>query len=348
MSKRAKLLFKPKPPKVSAAAAQDSASHKGWFTKQGGRHRTWKKRFCVLKDEKLYWFKNEKANEPQGYLEIGGLFAYAGEECGKSNAFKIVHPKRTYYAFSDTKKQCDDWIDAINEEASKKGSRMYVVDALSQEGGYHKISDAVQEASDGDQIHIRPAQYQESVRVEKSLEFYGVLQEKMMTPRIESLTESPVICSGDSKIRMEDMHLQQKQSDAIDCFDVSSTELALKNCDITSEGGNGVMLYKAVVVRIEDCRIHDCRCSGIHGGEYASGEILSCTVSRCGWDGVRLDGEAAFIIRHNTLDGHQGNGVKVASTAANTIEGNRFFRNMRDPLRVEEDAEPNCSNNRFE
>ena len=34
-----------------------SAEKKGWVTKQGGRVKTWKKRWMVLKDNCLYYFK---------------------------------------------------------------------------------------------------------------------------------------------------------------------------------------------------------------------------------------------------------------------------------------------------
>jgi Sec7-like guanine-nucleotide exchange factor len=36
-----------------------AAERKGWCRKQGGRVKTWKKRYMVLKDNCLYYFKKE-------------------------------------------------------------------------------------------------------------------------------------------------------------------------------------------------------------------------------------------------------------------------------------------------
>ena len=53
------------------------AAREGWLTKQGGRIKTWKRRWVVLDESGvLYYFEDPKAAEPKGFVpleEVGGL-----------------------------------------------------------------------------------------------------------------------------------------------------------------------------------------------------------------------------------------------------------------------------------
>ena len=42
----------------------------GWLTKQGAIVKSWKRRYFVLKDGFLYYFKSENAESPQGVIEV--------------------------------------------------------------------------------------------------------------------------------------------------------------------------------------------------------------------------------------------------------------------------------------
>ena len=45
----------------------------GYLTKQGGRWKSWKKRWFVLKDNNLYYFKDEKSVTPIGFIPLEAL-----------------------------------------------------------------------------------------------------------------------------------------------------------------------------------------------------------------------------------------------------------------------------------
>ena len=45
-------------------------AHKGFLTKQGGRIKTWKRRWFVVSDSCLYYFKSEKDKEPLGIIPL--------------------------------------------------------------------------------------------------------------------------------------------------------------------------------------------------------------------------------------------------------------------------------------
>lgn len=46
---------------------------KGWLTKRGGRIQTWKRRWFVLADNVLYYFKSPESSAPCGIIPLGGL-----------------------------------------------------------------------------------------------------------------------------------------------------------------------------------------------------------------------------------------------------------------------------------
>ena len=58
--------------KVEAASADNPCTRKGWLHKKGGKLGTkgWDKRWFVLVDDKLSYFKNPGDAKPKGVIEI--------------------------------------------------------------------------------------------------------------------------------------------------------------------------------------------------------------------------------------------------------------------------------------
>jgi cytohesin len=47
--------------------------HKGWLVKEGGKHKTWKKRWFILTENCLYYFKSPNDKEPRGIIPLENL-----------------------------------------------------------------------------------------------------------------------------------------------------------------------------------------------------------------------------------------------------------------------------------
>ncbi|KAL5473939.1 hypothetical protein EMCRGX_G028508 [Ephydatia muelleri] len=47
--------------------------YKGWLTKEGGKHKSWRKRWFILTDNCLYYFKTPVEKEPQGIIPLENL-----------------------------------------------------------------------------------------------------------------------------------------------------------------------------------------------------------------------------------------------------------------------------------
>jgi len=47
---------------------------KGWLTKRGGRIQTWRRRWFVLADNVLYYFKTPESTDPCGFIPLRTCF----------------------------------------------------------------------------------------------------------------------------------------------------------------------------------------------------------------------------------------------------------------------------------
>jgi len=88
----------------------------GWLVKEGGSIKTWKKRYFVLKNGDLSYYKNP-GEEALGTISLAE--ATSGIEISdskkKSYCFQIVTPNRTYLLSAESDDERKGWLDALNE-----------------------------------------------------------------------------------------------------------------------------------------------------------------------------------------------------------------------------------------
>jgi len=110
----------------------------GWLSKEGGSIKTWKRRYFVLKDGVLAYYKTEsefnKKEEPQGRIPLNNSYGVkAAERRGKKNYFEIIMPSRVYAFTADKAEERDNWTAALQREKEKasgvvKGEKVSVED----------------------------------------------------------------------------------------------------------------------------------------------------------------------------------------------------------------------------
>eukprot|EP00732_Lithocolla_globosa_P003672 Lithocolla_globosa_v1_NODE_3044_length_1783_cov_5.271412.p1 type:complete len:375 gc:universal NODE_3044_length_1783_cov_5.271412:1142-18(-) len=102
-----------------------SVQYEGTLCKQGGKIKTWKRRWFVLTtDCILYYFKSSSDNTPLGMIV---LLSYQvaflrPDESGKKHSFKIFHTggqARTYFFYADTEKDMQNWVNEIKKATSQ-------------------------------------------------------------------------------------------------------------------------------------------------------------------------------------------------------------------------------------
>ncbi|XP_054763867.2 cytohesin-1-like [Lytechinus pictus] len=62
----------------------------GWLMKQGGRYKTWKRRWFILTDNCLYYFEFTTDREPKGIIPLENLQVQEVEDNKKAQCFELV------------------------------------------------------------------------------------------------------------------------------------------------------------------------------------------------------------------------------------------------------------------
>jgi len=117
----------------SAAQGNKSLEMSGWVTKRGGRIKTWKRRFMVITNLGIVYFKSPEDQhngaEAQGTIEFQEMTPVAGVVAnavptvmtGKANSFGVHTENRTYYISAANSEERGRWIRAISD-----GHRAYL------------------------------------------------------------------------------------------------------------------------------------------------------------------------------------------------------------------------------
>eukprot|EP00271_Cylindrocystis_brebissonii_P008138 TRINITY_DN2215_c1_g5_i1.p2 TRINITY_DN2215_c1_g5~~TRINITY_DN2215_c1_g5_i1.p2 ORF type:complete len:143 (-),score=28.89 TRINITY_DN2215_c1_g5_i1:470-898(-) len=90
----------------------------GWLMKQGEYIKTWRRRWFVLKQGKIFWFKEQLVtynSKPRGVISVGKCLTIKGAEdvLNKAHAFELSTHEDTMYFIADNDKEKEDWINAV-------------------------------------------------------------------------------------------------------------------------------------------------------------------------------------------------------------------------------------------
>jgi len=99
----------------------------GYMTKQGGSVKTWKTRYFVLKDNKLYYYRTPKDQVFTGKIDLEPT-SVVKEEPGlkkSPNIFSIATSKRIFFMYPEKTEEVKSWIDSITKciERAKLGAQ---------------------------------------------------------------------------------------------------------------------------------------------------------------------------------------------------------------------------------
>ncbi|PNH04753.1 Pleckstrin y domain-containing protein 1 [Tetrabaena socialis] len=96
----------------------------GWLQKQGEYIKTWRRRWFVMKQGKIFWFKGDVVTPdsvPRGVVDVNKCLSIKGAEdtINKANAFEISTQTASMFFIADTDKEKEDWINAIGRAIVK-------------------------------------------------------------------------------------------------------------------------------------------------------------------------------------------------------------------------------------
>ncbi|KAK9844674.1 hypothetical protein WJX74_005362 [Apatococcus lobatus] len=101
----------------------------GWLMKQGEYIKTWRRRWFVLKQGKIFWFKSDIVSPesiPRGVIEVNRCLSIKGAEdtINKPFAFEISTIDDSMFFIADSEKEKEDWINAVGRAIVRHSKSM--------------------------------------------------------------------------------------------------------------------------------------------------------------------------------------------------------------------------------
>jgi hypothetical protein len=117
-------LFKAKKPENDGIEFWHNPERSGWLMKQGEYIKTWRRRWFVLKQGKIYWFKSDVVTPdsiPRGVIEVKKCLSIKGAEdaINKPHAFEVSTTDCSMFFIADSDKEKEDWINAVGRAIVK-------------------------------------------------------------------------------------------------------------------------------------------------------------------------------------------------------------------------------------
>jgi hypothetical protein len=93
-------------------------SKQGFLVKQGGSIKTWKKRWCVVKDGALHYSKSQ-GGTPLGTMELKGSIVKVHADSKRKHCFEIGTEARIYLLIAESNKEMNEWIACCKAEQER-------------------------------------------------------------------------------------------------------------------------------------------------------------------------------------------------------------------------------------
>jgi len=92
----------------------------GYLIKQGALIRNWKRRWCTVSGDSIYYYDDKNSKEPKGSIPLRDCVVQPADDVTKRpNSFAIFHTKnqqRTFFLQAETKEQFQEWFDFLTKK----------------------------------------------------------------------------------------------------------------------------------------------------------------------------------------------------------------------------------------
>ncbi|XP_031572263.1 pleckstrin homology domain-containing family H member 1-like isoform X2 [Actinia tenebrosa] len=104
---------------TTVSLKKEDQRKEGYLTKLGGRIKNWKKRWFVLEDGKLYYYKTptDVNRKPLGQVPLDGSCRISRTEGDLT--IEVSTPNRTYYLTGETLEEVDEWLRVLHNVMRK-------------------------------------------------------------------------------------------------------------------------------------------------------------------------------------------------------------------------------------
>ncbi len=209
-------------------------------------------------------------------------------------------------------------------------------------GPFTMIGEAIDAASPGDRITVRPGEYREGLIIDMPLEIVG--DGEVDTVVVEAENSNAMLFRANIG-RVANLTLRNKTDDW-SCVDVAQGRLVLEDCDITSLGA-GVTIHGGADPLILRNRIHGCGGSGVIVHDSGKGSIEDNDIFGNTLSEVTITGGSDPTLRRNRIHDGVQSGVHVYNNGNGTIEDNDIFSNAYAGVTIATGGDPKVRGNRI-
>ncbi|XP_054721007.1 uncharacterized protein CG43867-like [Uloborus diversus] len=111
---------------ISENTRRDNFEKCGYLTKLGGKLKTWRRRWFVLKNGTLSYYKtqNDVGRKPQGQILLDDVSRVNRAE--GASTFEVATSKRTYYLTADSNSTMEEWIKVLQNVIRRNTTHLAV------------------------------------------------------------------------------------------------------------------------------------------------------------------------------------------------------------------------------
>lgn len=229
------------------------------------------------------------------------------------------------------------------ESATKSKPRTWVVDAKNR-GTHTTIKAALEAASPGDYILVRPGVYQGGLVIDKTVEIIG---EGDVDKIIVLAKGKSVIVIKATEGRIVNLTLRQMGGLFHYGVSIEQGRLQLEGCDISSQSLDCVSVGYRTEALLQHNRIHDGATYGVSIGSHSPVTLEDNDIFANAFDGVKIRGSGNRILRRNRIQNNKHAGVLIEKNGRGLLMENDILKNGRAGVEIKKGGNPTLQRNRI-
>lgn len=257
------------------------------------------------------------------------------------DTYYVLQPFEKAHLYVDAARQSQEvWLEAIHKALvpgrhappvqAHIASQTIIVD---WQGGGHfpTVSRALKAAEDGQLILVKPGVYQDHLVVDKRVTILGDGEPGSVIVETDS---ADVVLSTALSATLSNMALRQTGGRRCYGIDIRKGHLELRGCRISSQALAGIAIHGDAEAAITQCRVHNCKQSGIIAYDGAKAYIDDNDISENALHGIAVQTNAQPTVRHNRICRNAENGIFVSNHGRGIYEENSIVGNHHSGVAV--------------
>ena len=209
-------------------------------------------------------------------------------------------------------------------------------------GDFRSIRDAIEKATAGEKIIIRPGEYTEKLIIDKPLELIGEGKRDEIVIQAEMPNQDCILFQTNMGY-ISNIKLLQKGGGEGCCIRIIQGHLHLENCDLTGNGQACITIHGDNASLLRKNSIHDGKVGVLfynHGkGILQDNDIFDNDT------GVEIIDNSNPLLLYNHIHDNKQSGVFVRDKGQGLLIGNDIFSNTNTGVEIKDGGDPIVRNN---